>query len=114
MILAVQGGCGQLHASIDHDQAGHLQLCACWGAQLLQPGWLAVMGIVGILHGTSGLGLAFVKGSGLDYTACCDADDTDKSIDGRSVSGTVVALGGAAVVWASRTQRNVTLHTTKA
>lgn len=72
------------------------------------------MEIMVSLHGISSLGLTFVGGSGLDYTACCDADDTDTSIDMRSVSGTVVALGGAVVVWASRTQRNVTLPTTKA
>ena len=60
------------------------------------------------------MGLTFVRGSGLDLTACSDADYADKSNGRRSVSGTVVTLGGAAFSWASSTQRCVTLSTTEA
>ena len=60
------------------------------------------------------LGLTFVRGSGLDLTACSDADDADKSSDRRSVSGTVIALGCVAMGWASSTQRGVTLSTAEA
>ena len=43
------------------------------------------------------MGLTFVRGSGLDLTAYGDADYADKSNDRCSVSGAVVAVGGAAV-----------------
>ena len=43
-----------------------------------------------------------------------DTDYADESDDRRSVSGTVVTLGGAAVSWASSTQRHVTLSATEA
>ena len=58
--------------------------------------------------------MAFVRGSGLDLTAYSDADYADKSKGRRSVSGTVITLGGAAVSWASSTQRCVTLSTAEA
>ena len=73
--------------------------------------WKAVLKIMAYLHGTRGMGLTFVRGSGLDLTAYSDADYADKSNDRRSVSWTVITLGGAAVSWASRTQRCVTLST---
>ena len=34
--MAVQGGCGQLDVAVDHDEAGHLERCACCGAPLPQ------------------------------------------------------------------------------
>ena len=55
-----------------------------------------------------------MRGSGLDLTAYSDADYTDKSNDRRSVSGTLITLGGAAVSWASSTQRCVTLSAAEA
>ena len=76
--------------------------------------WEAVLKIMAYLHGTRGMGLDFVRGSGWDLTAYNDADYADKSNDRRSVSGTVISLGGAAVSWASRTQRCVTLSTAEA
>ena len=57
------------------------------------------------------MGLTFVRGSGLDLTAYSDTDYADKSNGRRSVSGTAVTLGDAAVSWASSTQRCVTLFT---
>ena len=66
------------------------------------------------LHGTRFLGLTFVRGSGLDLSAYSDADYADKANDRRSVSGTVITLGGAAFCWASSTQRCVTLSTAEA
>ena len=47
-------------------------------------------------------------------TAYGDADYVDKSKGRRSVSGTVINLGGAAVSWAISTQRCVTLSTAEA
>eukprot|EP00904_Undaria_pinnatifida_P007540 jgi/Undpi1/3916/HiC_scaffold_16.g07284.m1 len=60
------------------------------------------------------MGLISVRGSGLDLTAYSDADYADKSNDRRSVSGTAITLGGAAVSWASSTQTCVTLSTAEA
>ena len=76
--------------------------------------WKPVLKIMAYLHGTRGMGLTFVRGSGLDLTTYSDADYADKSNDRRSVSGTVISLGGAAVSWASSTQRCVTLPTAEA
>ena len=76
--------------------------------------WKAVLKIMAYLHGTRGMGLTFVSGSGLDLTAYSDADYADKSNDRRSVSGTVITLEGAAVSWASSTQRCGTLSTAEA
>ena len=73
--------------------------------------WEAVPKIMANVHGTRGMGLIFVRGSGLDLTSYSDADYADKSTDRRSVSGTVITLGGAAVSRASSTQRCVTLST---
>ena len=61
------------------------------------------------LHGARGSGLMFGRGSELDLTLCSNTANTDKSNDRRSVSGTVVALSGPAVGWASSC---VTLSTT--
>ena len=74
--------------------------------------WKAVLKIMAYLHGTRATGLTLV-GSGLDLTAYSDADYADKSSDRRSVSGTVITLG-AAVSWASTTQRCVALSTAEA
>ena len=76
--------------------------------------WKAVLNIMAYLHVTRGMALTFLRGSGLDLTAPSDSDYADKSIDKRSVSGTVITLGGAAVSWASSTQRYVTLPTAEA
>ena len=70
--------------------------------------WKAVLAY---LHGAKFLGLTFVWGSGLDLTAYSDADSPN---DRRSVSGTVVTLGGAAVIWASNTLGYITLPTAEA
>ena len=55
--------------------------------------WKAVLKIMAYLHGTRGMGLTFVRGSGLNLTAYSDADYADESNDRRSVSGTVITLG---------------------
>ena len=55
-----------------------------------------------------------MRGSGLDLTAYSDADYAGMSNDRRSVSGTIITLAGAAVSWASSTQRCVTLSTAEA
>ena len=76
--------------------------------------WKAVLKIMAYTNRTRGMGLTFVRGSGLDLTAYSDADYADKSNGRRSVSGMALTLGGAAVSWASSTQRYVTLSTAEA
>ena len=73
--------------------------------------WKAGLKIMEYLHGSRGIGLSFVRGSGLDLTAYSDTDLADKCNDRRSVSGAVITSGCAAVSWASSTQRCVTLST---
>ena len=73
--------------------------------------WKAVLNIMAYLHGTRGMSLTFVRGSGLDLIAYSDAAYADRPNDRCPVSGTVITLGGAAVSWASSTQRCVTLST---
>ena len=100
--------------AVDHDAARHLERGACCGAPFSQPHRQA-------LESSSehhdkpprdkGYGIDFCEGLGLDLTAYSDANYADKSNDRRLVSGTAITLGGAAVSWASSTQRCVTLST---
>lgn len=46
--------------------------------------------------------------------ACLDADCDQKANDSRSVSGAAIFLGSLLATWFSRTQKSVTLCTTKA
>ena len=111
---AVQGGCGQFHVAINHDATRHFERGACCGAPFIQPQRQALESSSedhGIPSRDKGYWFDFVRGLGLDLTAYSDADYADKSNDRRSVSGTVITLRGAAVGWASSTQRCVTLST---
>ena len=58
--------------------------------------WKEVLKIMAYLHGTRGVGLTVVRGSEFELTVHSDADYADKWNDRRSVSGTVITLGGAA------------------
>ena len=55
-----------------------------------------------------------MRDSGLDSTAYSDADYADDANDGRSVSGALLTLRGAAISWVSSTQRCATLSTAEA
>ena len=76
--------------------------------------WKAVLKTMAYLHGTRGMGLTLARGSGLHLTVYSDAEYVDESNDRRSVSGTVINLGGAAVSWASSTHRCDDLSTAEA
>ena len=54
------------------------------------------------------------RGNGLELVAFADANYASKATDRRSVSGGVITCAGAWVCWFSRTQKFVTLSTTKA
>ena len=82
---------------------------ACRSHNLSGRHWKAAMKIMTYVHGPSGLRLTFARSSGLELTVYSDADYTDESNDRRSVSETAVTLMGAAVRWASSTQRCSTL-----
>ena len=59
--------------------------------------WNAVLKIMTYFHGTRGMGLTFVRGSGLDLTAFSYTDYADKSDDRCLLTWTVITLEGAAV-----------------
>lgn len=72
------------------------------------------MQILSYLNATRGLGITYVRGSGLDLSVYVDASYADKETDRRSVTGIAVTLGGAVVSHGSKTQRIVALSTTEA
>ena len=76
--------------------------------------WKAIMQILSYLKGTKGLGITYVRGSGLGLEVYADADYADKANDRRSVSGIAVTLGGTVVSHASKTQHVVSLSTSEA
>ena len=49
-----------------------------------------------------------------DLDTCVDADYAHKADDGRSISGMAVCCGGTLLLRCSRTQKCVTLYTSKA
>ena len=79
------------------DISNAVRAVACHSHNPTDRQWKTVLKIMAYLHGTRGMKMIFVRGSGLDLTAYSDADYADKSNDKRSVSGTVITLGGAAV-----------------
>ena len=93
--LAGQGGCGQLDVAVDHDEARHLERCACCSASLSQPHGEALIGSFedyGIPSRDKVLGIDFF--AGFDSTANSDAGYANKSNDGDLVSRTVITLRG--------------------
>ena len=102
--------------AVDHDAARHLERGACCDAQISQPHRQALeygSKDRGIPPRDKGYGFDFGKVFGMDLTAYSNAHYADKSNDRRSVWGTVITLGGAAVGWASSPQRCVTLSTAR-
>ena len=63
---------------------------------------------------TSDFGIAFQRGRGLELVAFADANYASEATDRRSVSGGATRCVGACECWFSRTQKYVTLSTTKA
>ena len=78
--------------------------------------WKAVLGILEYINGTSEYGIMFQRGtlSSVSLEVFADADYASKATDRRSVSGGVIMCGVANVCWFSRTQKYVTLSTSKA
>ena len=98
--------CWQLDVVVDYDQAGHLERCACCGAPLPHPYGAALEGSsedYGIPSRDQVFRIDFCAWLGLGLTAGIDADYADKSNSRRSVSGTIITRGVAAVIWASST-----------
>ena len=65
------------------------------------------------LNGTKSMGITYVRGSGLSIDVHADADYADKDYRRRSGSGVAVTLGGTVVSDVSKTQRVVSLSTSK-
>ena len=76
--------------------------------------WKTALGILEYVFFTSGFGITFQRGSGLELVAYADADYASKATDRRSVSGVAVMCARACVCWFSRTQKCVTFSTTEA
>ncbi|OMO50151.1 hypothetical protein CCACVL1_30598 [Corchorus capsularis] len=66
------------------------------------------------LHGTTGLGLRYPKGSLLDLVGYSDADFAGSKTDRKSTSGTCQFLGQMLVSWSSKKQNSVALSTAEA
>ena len=80
--LTVQGGCGQLEVAVDHDQADisyAVRVVTRHSHNPTDRHWKTILEIVASVHGTVGLGLSFVRSSGLDLTAYNDIGNADKS-----------------------------------
>ena len=77
--------------------------------------WKAGLGILEYINGTSEYGITFqrVTLSGISLEVFADADYASKAIDRRSLPGGVIMCGGASVCWVSRTQKCVTLSTSR-
>lgn len=71
--------------------------------------WGAVIKTTQYLKGARQLDLISRKAGRYQLDASAGASDAENKKDGRSVSGTVVMLGGAALSWSSKTQACVTL-----
>lgn len=76
--------------------------------------WNAALSILMYVRGTSGLGIAFQRGRGVDLELYVDSDFASKATDRRSVSGVIVMCAGASVAYLSKTQRSVTLSSCEA
>ena len=68
------------------------------------------------INGTSDFGITYQRGAlaNISLEVFADADYTSKATDRRFVSGGAIMCGGACVCWLSRTQKCVTLSTSKA
>ena len=78
--------------------------------------WKAALGILAYINGTSHFGITYQRGTlaSISLEVFADADYASKATDRRSVSGGAIMCGGACVCWFSRTQKCVTLSTSKA
>lgn len=108
--LALQGGCGLLDLDVGYDEAGHFECCACFGAPLSQlygealEDWYEDDRMPSRNH-VLGTDVYAGFGARFDRVQLCRLQYVGKPNGRRSVSGTVITLGGMAVRWASSTQR---------
>ena len=76
--------------------------------------WKALLHFAAYVNSTKGIGLRFVRGSGVKLSVFADADYMAASNDRRSVSGVTVMLGDTAVGRKRSTQKCVTTATCEA
>ena len=81
--------------------------------------WNAALGIIAYINDTSDIGITYQRGTsvGISLEIFADADYANwasKATNRRSMPGKVIICGGACVCWFSRTQKRVTLSTSKA
>ena len=78
--------------------------------------WKSAVGILAYINGTCGFGITYQRGTtvGISLEVFVDADYASRATDRRSVSGGATMCAGGWVCWLSRTQKCVTLSTSKA
>ena len=78
--------------------------------------WKSALGVMAYINGTRGFDITYQRGTtvGISIGVFADADYANKATDRRSVSGGAIMCGGACVCWFSRTQKCITLSTSKA
>ena len=81
--------------------------------------WNAALGINAYINDTSDIGITYQRGTsvGISLEIFVGADYASwasKATNRRSMPGKVIMCGGACVCWFSRTQKRVTLSTSKA
>ena len=75
--------------------------------------WEAARGTLEYLKVTSGYGIPFQRGSGLEPMVCADAAYAPKDTTRKSISGVAVICGGTVIQWISRTQKCTTLSSSE-
>ena len=86
------------------DIASALRACAHYSHNHPSPRhWKAFLLVAVYVNVTKETGSRFVRGSGLRFSVCADADYAAASNDRRSVPGVVVMLGDTAIGWKSST-----------
>ena len=78
--------------------------------------WKSALGVLAYINGTSGFGIAYQRGTtvGISLEVFADAVYASRATDRRSVSGGAIMFADACACRFSRTQKCITLSTSKA
>ena len=80
-----------------------------------QQHWKAAIRVLRYLNSTKSVGIHYgTRSTGVEITAYSDANWASNKDDRRSISGIMVMVNGAPVIFKSRTQHNVSLSTAEA
>jgi Reverse transcriptase (RNA-dependent DNA polymerase)/gag-polypeptide of LTR copia-type/Integrase core domain/GAG-pre-integrase domain/Zinc knuckle len=96
------------------DLAAAVQFASRFGSNPGPQHWSFVKNVFGYLQKTKDLQLVFRRQGKIELTGYTDSDWNSCSDTSRSNSGYVFTMGGAAVNWCSKRQRNVSLSSCEA